>query len=156
MKSFEFDESQLSEFDEIVLKLFEDENDPRSTSYKRTIVRPKINWFVFVAWILCPIICILVLRYGLLSFGIKFEHCWIIVLGVLFYLFCTAKWLVVFLINVYQRYAPTEVRMKCRFEPSCSEYMLTAIRKYGLFKGVNRGLNRLKRCNVNGGGFDEP
>lgn len=158
MESFEFDESQLGELNKVALKLFEDENDPRSTSYKRVIIRPKIKWHTFVSWFFCPILCILASFYLLRIFDIV-PNCyyWITVaVCTLIYLICTANWLVVFGIKVYQRYAPTEIRMKCRFEPSCSEYMIAVIEKYGLIRGVKRGFNRLNRCNVRGGGFDEP
>ena len=35
----------------------------------------------------------------------------------------------------------------CRFEPSCSQYMIEAIRKKGLVVGLLKGLWRLMRCN---------
>jgi len=34
----------------------------------------------------------------------------------------------------------------CNFEPTCSEYTYQAIEKYGLFKGVHKGLKRIGRC----------
>jgi putative membrane protein insertion efficiency factor len=37
----------------------------------------------------------------------------------------------------------------CVFYPTCSEYMILAIKKYGPWKGVKKGLNRIKRCNPN-------
>jgi putative membrane protein insertion efficiency factor len=45
----------------------------------------------------------------------------------------------------------------CRFEPSCSRYMIEAIQKYGPFSGVWRGIRRLGRCHpFHPGGFDPP
>jgi len=38
-------------------------------------------------------------------------------------------------------------KVKCRFYPTCSEYGIQAIKKYGLFKGVNKTINRLRKCN---------
>ncbi|MCX7553710.1 membrane protein insertion efficiency factor YidD [Marinicella sp. S1101] len=35
---------------------------------------------------------------------------------------------------------------RCRFYPSCSEYMIQAVRRFGVFKGVYLGLKRLSRC----------
>ncbi|MFM0232155.1 MULTISPECIES: membrane protein insertion efficiency factor YidD [Paraburkholderia] len=38
-------------------------------------------------------------------------------------------------ISVYRRFAPVALRDACLFEPTCSEYALRAIRKYGPFRG---------------------
>jgi len=35
----------------------------------------------------------------------------------------------------------------CRFYPSCSEYSILALEKYGLIKGIVLSINRIKRCN---------
>ncbi|MDL2241721.1 membrane protein insertion efficiency factor YidD [Bacteroidales bacterium OttesenSCG-928-L03] len=43
----------------------------------------------------------------------------------------------------------------CRYSPTCSEYAIEAIRKYGPFKGGWLALKRIARCNPWGGhGFD--
>lgn len=45
----------------------------------------------------------------------------------------------------------------CRFHPSCSEYFILAVQKYGPFRGACRGAYRICRCNpFNRGGFDPP
>jgi uncharacterized protein len=45
----------------------------------------------------------------------------------------------------------------CRFEPSCSRYMMGALKKYGLLKGLAKGLRRVSRCHPwNPGGYDPP
>lgn len=45
----------------------------------------------------------------------------------------------------------------CRFEPSCSEYMIQAINKHGPIRGACRGTWRICRCNPwGGGGYDPP
>jgi putative membrane protein insertion efficiency factor len=45
----------------------------------------------------------------------------------------------------------------CRFEPTCSRYMVESLRKYGPVKGLARGLRRLSRCHPwNAGGYDPP
>ena len=46
---------------------------------------------------------------------------------------------------------------QCRFEPSCSRYMIGALRKYGLLRGGFRGVKRLLRCHPwHPGGYDPP
>jgi putative membrane protein insertion efficiency factor len=43
----------------------------------------------------------------------------------------------------------------CRFTPSCSNYTLEAIERYGLMKGSWMGLKRIFRCNpFHPGGHD--
>jgi putative membrane protein insertion efficiency factor len=45
----------------------------------------------------------------------------------------------------------------CRFEPSCSEYFIQAVRKYGPLRGACKGAWRICRCNpFCQGGFDPP
>jgi putative membrane protein insertion efficiency factor len=45
----------------------------------------------------------------------------------------------------------------CRFQPSCSEYFILAVRKYGPLRGAGRGLGRICRCHPwNPGGYDPP
>ncbi|MYE06252.1 MAG: membrane protein insertion efficiency factor YidD [Chloroflexi bacterium] len=44
---------------------------------------------------------------------------------------------------------------QCRFEPSCSQYMIDAVHSRGVLIGVSLGLWRVLRCNpLNGGGYD--
>ncbi len=43
----------------------------------------------------------------------------------------------------------------CKFYPSCSEYMIQAIEKYGVFKGLFLGIKRIFKCNIfSKGGYD--
>jgi putative membrane protein insertion efficiency factor len=45
----------------------------------------------------------------------------------------------------------------CRFQPSCSEYMILAVRKYGPLRGGWRGVCRIARCHPwHPGGYDPP
>ncbi|APG62393.1 membrane protein insertion efficiency factor YidD [Sphingorhabdus lutea] len=44
----------------------------------------------------------------------------------------------------------------CRYAPSCSEYMIIAINRYGVIKGSWLGLKRLLRCNPWGGHGHDP
>jgi len=46
---------------------------------------------------------------------------------------------------------------QCRFHPSCSEYFVQAVEKYGAISGSCRGVWRILRCNpFCHGGFDPP
>lgn len=61
------------------------------------------------------------------------------------------------LIWLYRRFISPLFPPTCRFEPSCSEYAVLALRKYGLVKGLAKAAWRVLRCNPWGGsGYDPP
>lgn len=62
---------------------------------------------------------------------------------------------VVLLVRLYQATLSPWIGRECRFQPTCSAYMIDAVRKYGVLRGVPRGLWRIGRCNPWGGhGWD--
>ncbi len=61
----------------------------------------------------------------------------------------------IWLIRVYKRTLSPMLPPSCRFSPSCSQYALEALEKYGLLKGTALGIYRLLRCHpFSRGGFD--
>ena len=66
------------------------------------------------------------------------------------------KWISIQFILLYQAIAPHKIRNACRFEPSCSNYAILALKKYGFFKGWKMAFNRLNRCKYPNGGEDYP
>ena len=63
--------------------------------------------------------------------------------------------LILALLAAYKRYLSPLLPSACRFYPTCSEYMMQAVRKYGAWRGAWMGLRRLSRCHPwNAGGFD--
>ncbi len=60
-------------------------------------------------------------------------------------------------IKFYQDYISPNLGHHCRFYPSCSQYMYLSVEKYGVKKGVWKGVKRIIRCNPwNSGGVDMP
>lgn len=65
--------------------------------------------------------------------------------------------LLIALIWVYQHTLSPLLGNVCRYEPSCSRYMVGSLRKYGLVKGLVKGIGRVLRCHPWGpGGYDPP
>ena len=58
-------------------------------------------------------------------------------------------------IKLYQKYISPMKRTKCPYIPTCSQYGLEAIQKYGALKGSALAVWRILRCNpFSKGGFD--
>ncbi len=63
----------------------------------------------------------------------------------------------ILLVRTYQVVLSPLLGRTCRFHPSCSQYYILAVRKYGLCVGSWRGLCRIARCHPwNPGGYDPP
>jgi putative membrane protein insertion efficiency factor len=59
------------------------------------------------------------------------------------------------LIRGYQHSIARVLPPSCRFSPSCSQYTLEAVERYGVVRGSWLGARRLVRCHpFNPGGFD--
>lgn len=67
-----------------------------------------------------------------------------------------ARFFIIGCVRLYRLVAPESLRGRCRFEPTCSAYMIIALRKYGTIVGLIKGLNRISRCHPPYGGVDEP
>lgn len=61
----------------------------------------------------------------------------------------------IFLIKQYQKLISPMFPPSCRFYPTCSEYAVQSLNKYGVLKGGVKAIWRILRCNPwNKGGFD--
>lgn len=64
-------------------------------------------------------------------------------------------WLLVMMVRFYQRFISPLTPPSCRFTPTCSQYAVEALQKYGPLKGSWLALKRLLRCHPWGGsGYD--
>jgi len=85
--------------------------------------------------------------YGVHPFLSVFMLCAIVIFIEL--LFCF-KYVVIGAVELYQHYAPEEIRRRCLFMPTCSEYTIMAIKKYGCIVGLCKSYFRLfYRCRGN-------
>jgi len=65
--------------------------------------------------------------------------------------------LLVLVVRIYQRLISPLLGPCCRFEPSCSQYFILSVRKYGAIRGTLRGVWRICRCHPwHPGGYDPP
>ena len=64
------------------------------------------------------------------------------------------KYFLIGLIKIYQL-IPGSWHKSCRYTPSCSNYAIEALIKYGFFKGTYISIKRILRCTPWGGmGYD--
>ncbi|PWJ36138.1 membrane protein insertion efficiency factor YidD [Sediminitomix flava] len=61
----------------------------------------------------------------------------------------------IFLVRFYQQGISPYTPASCRYSPTCSQYMIEAIKKHGPVKGLKLGLKRIGKCHPWGGsGYD--
>ena len=67
------------------------------------------------------------------------------------------RWLVLLPVRFYQLVLGPMLPKVCRFHPSCSDYFIQAVEKYGAVRGSVKGIWRICRCHPwNRGGYDPP
>jgi len=67
------------------------------------------------------------------------------------------KYLAILLIRFYQKFISPLTPGSCRYYPTCSNYAILAIEKYGFLKGSLKAFYRILRCNpFSKGGIDYP
>ncbi|MBI4777107.1 MAG: membrane protein insertion efficiency factor YidD [Deltaproteobacteria bacterium] len=65
------------------------------------------------------------------------------------------KYTLIVLIQLYRWVISPIFPPSCRFTPTCSEYALEAVRKYGAVRGAFRAVRRVLRCHpFHPGGYD--
>lgn len=65
------------------------------------------------------------------------------------------KILLICLIRGYRRFISPLFPPSCRFQPTCSQYALEAVERFGVFQGSWLALRRILRCHpFNRGGYD--
>ena len=66
------------------------------------------------------------------------------------------KYILIFIARFWQVGPSRLIPPTCRYSPSCSEYAIQALTKYGAFKGGWLALKRLGRCHPWGGHGHDP
>ena len=157
MDQKEYDENLAAEIDRVAKIMLGDSDDPTSYNYKRRLNRPLIRWGAIVLYCVLTLGCVAVLAVVLIKLSVNERIInWICIATLTSIIAINLKRIIICLVRIYQRYAPDSIRNKCRFEPSCSEYMILSLKKHGVIKGLSKGIGRLTRCNIDNGGFDYP
>jgi uncharacterized protein len=55
-------------------------------------------------------------------------------------------WFPMLAVRAYQKCIPARYKPECRFIPTCSQYAILAIQKYGAIDGIRLGWSRFHRC----------
>ena len=156
-RSVEFSEEQFQSHQELITSLLGLNNDPRSVAYHRQNFRPPIPWLRLWLGIIIPIGALA--AWGVYSAKFPISKVsvivgWVLLLGIIVGI--ALKHAIIAIIQIYQRFAPDRIRNKCRFEPSCSQYTIRALQRYGLIRGLSKGVNRIYRCSFkHDGGFED-
>lgn len=67
------------------------------------------------------------------------------------------SWTLIVLVRLYQIFLSPIFGRQCRFTPTCSNYFIGAVKKYGAVRGSIRGVLRILRCHpFHPGGYDPP
>jgi len=65
------------------------------------------------------------------------------------------KYLFIFIIKIYRKFISPFKKPCCRFVPTCSEYAVQALKKYGAVKGSFLAIKRILKCHpFHDGGYD--
>ena len=65
------------------------------------------------------------------------------------------KWLLIKFFRLYQLLISPMLPNACRYSPTCSQYAIEAVKKYGAFKGGWLAIKRILSCHPWGGhGYD--
>ena len=66
------------------------------------------------------------------------------------------KRILIFFVRIYRKYiSPMKGGASCRYIPTCSQYAIEALEKYGALKGSYLAVRRILRCHpFHKGGFD--
>ena len=123
---------------------------------KNEVIRPEIPVVGTMLSILIPVVTNLLLALILEECLIDFSVITLFIILMLVCIFLNSRQIVIFAIVVYQRFAPVEIRSKCLYIPSCSNYTILVLKKYGLIIGTVKAIDRFRRCRYPNGGEDYP
>lgn len=124
-------------------------------SPETNLYRPQLRWLSMIALSSFILVIIFLLTQAIFFLAFEFDKyiCgrsidyFIIFSSVSIVLICIfSKYYFIFAVKIYQRYAKASTRLKCCCYPSCSEYAIIALRKYGSVAGCILAIKHCIRC----------
>jgi len=110
---------------------------------KRELPRPKTNvinvacFFSLLLLVCFAVSMIMKYFFEKIPFMLVFMFVFFLIIFILL------KKVIIGMVELYQHYMPEFLRRSCLCMPTCSEYMILAVEKYGALKGLRKGLYRL-------------
>ena len=128
---------------------------------ERELYRPPITYFKVFIIILSTILGeILITWLGFHQIVQKYyitKKTIYLIISILVFFIIDGRFFAILLIKLYQHYAPEGIRRRCLLKPTCSEFAIIVIKKYGLLIGGIKTWIRLNyKCRGNVYYIDEP
>ena len=125
---------------------------------ERSLPRPKTKIISVVFWLLAYLVVSFITTMTVINIFEIINYRWLIYfISYIIFSFLFLKKICIKSIECYQHYAKEETRRKCVCIPSCSEYSIAVLKKYNIFKALNKIRIRLfKTCGGYGYVHDEP
>ncbi|WP_296333200.1 membrane protein insertion efficiency factor YidD [uncultured Treponema sp.] len=128
---------------------------------ERPLYRPNITFFkaiLIIISVICGIVFLAIASNSILSLlGFLFyKPTYYFVFSLVAFVIC-ARWFAILAVKLYQHYASEDVRRRCLLKPTCSEYAIIVLKKYGFLVGSIKIWIRLNyKCRGNVYYIDEP
>lgn len=145
---------------EMLPSLFE-QDEAYAYCCKRKLLRPKTNILTLLKWLLFLELFATTFAFSVYFLFNKidsfllfsFEASSILrfyLLGNLIAILLFLRKILIIAVEIYQHYAPENVRRRCLYKPTCSEYTILSLQKYGVVIGLFKAYIRIfKKCNDN-------
>lgn len=108
-----------------------------------TVITAMRKWLIII---LAEMLISMSISYLLMRLGcLFFNSTWKTFLVLLLFLnIIISRFIFIDCVMLYQHYAPEEIRRRCILKPTCSEYAIIVLRKYGTIIGGCKIIYRLK------------
>jgi putative component of membrane protein insertase Oxa1/YidC/SpoIIIJ protein YidD len=145
---------------EMLPSLFE-QDEANVYCCKRKLLRPETNVLTLLKWMLFLEVFATILGFSVYLLFNKIDSFLLYsfkasrilrfyLLGNLIAILLFLRKILVIAVEMYQHYAPENVRRRCMFKPTCSEYTILSLQKHGVVIGLYKSWIRIfKKCNGN-------